>query len=65
MVAQPTLTTQKVAGQTLSDRVRPFLAEIAARATQTEQARCVPRENMDIIRDAGFVRAFVPASCWR
>jgi 4-hydroxyphenylacetate 3-monooxygenase len=62
MVTQPTITNQKVAGETLSDRVRPHLAEIAARAAQTEEARSVPRENIEIIRDAGFVRAFVPAA---
>jgi 4-hydroxyphenylacetate 3-monooxygenase len=46
--------------QTLAERVRPHLAEIASRAEKTEDARCVPRENMDIIVDAGFVRTFVP-----
>jgi 4-hydroxyphenylacetate 3-monooxygenase len=46
--------------ETLSDRVRPYLDEIASRADQTEDARSVPRENIEIIRNAGFVRAFVP-----
>ena len=46
----------------LSDRVRPHLAAISARAALTEEARSVPQENIDIIRDAGFVRAFTPAS---
>jgi len=46
--------------ETLSDRVRPYLDEIASRADQTEAARSVPRENIEIIRNAGFVRAFVP-----
>jgi len=45
---------------TLSDRVRPYLAEIASRADQTEDARSVPKENIDILVEAGFVRAFVP-----
>jgi alkylation response protein AidB-like acyl-CoA dehydrogenase len=44
----------------LSDRIRPHLETIAARAAETEAARSVPRENIDLIRDAGFVRAFVP-----
>ncbi len=46
--------------QTLSERITPHLAEIAARAQETEDARCVPAENIELIRNAGFVRAFVP-----
>jgi alkylation response protein AidB-like acyl-CoA dehydrogenase len=48
-------------GETLSDRVRPHLDAIASLAAQTEAARSVPPENVEIIRNAGFVRAFVPA----
>lgn len=47
----------------LSDNVRPHLDAIAKRAAATEAARMVPKENIDIIRDAGFVRALVPAQC--
>jgi 4-hydroxyphenylacetate 3-monooxygenase len=45
---------------TLSERVRPHLEAIASRADQTEEARSVPKENIEITTDAGFVRAFVP-----
>ena len=48
------------AGNTLSDRIRPHLAEIASRAAQTETARMVPAENIDLLREAGFVRALIP-----
>jgi alkylation response protein AidB-like acyl-CoA dehydrogenase len=48
------------AAGSLRDRVTPGLEDIAARASETEQARRVPVENIDIIRDAGFVRAFAP-----
>ena len=47
--------------ESLSDRIRPHLSEIAKRAAATEAARMVPVENIDLIRKAGFVRAFVPA----
>lgn len=54
---------EKAAGrETLSDRVRPHLAAIAKRSAAAELARMVPPENIDIIREAGFVRALVPAS---
>jgi 4-hydroxyphenylacetate 3-monooxygenase len=46
--------------QTLSDRVLPYLDDIASRADQTEDARRVPTENIDILVNAGFVRSFVP-----
>lgn len=46
--------------ESLSDRVRPHLAEIAKRAAATEEARMVPAENIEIIKNAGFVRSFVP-----
>ncbi len=46
--------------ESLSDRIRPYLAEIASRANATEEARAVPNENIEIARKAGFVRAFVP-----
>jgi alkylation response protein AidB-like acyl-CoA dehydrogenase len=48
--------------ESLSDRIRPHLAEIAKRAAATEAARTVPAENIELIRKAGFVRAFVPAA---
>lgn len=45
---------------TLRDLVTPRLGEIASRAAACEAARSVPVENIDIIREAGFVRAFAP-----
>lgn len=48
------------AGQTLSERVAPYLDEIASRAQATEDARAVPAENIALIKKAGFVRSFVP-----
>ncbi len=46
--------------QTLSERIRPHLGEIASRAQETEDARCVPEANIELIKQAGFTRAFVP-----
>ncbi len=50
------------ASPTLSQIIQPRLAEIAKRASQTEADRMVPAENIAAIRDAGFVRALVPAA---
>ncbi len=47
-------------GESLSERIRPFLDEIASRAQQTEDDRRVSKANIDLIRQAGFVRSFVP-----
>lgn len=46
--------------ESLADLVKPYLPEIAKRASATEAARMVPKENIDIIRKVGFVRALVP-----
>ena len=59
-VIETTDTAQAPEGGTLRERVTPRLPEIAARAAETEAARRVPNENIDIIREAGFVRAFAP-----
>jgi len=48
--------------ESLSDRIRPHLAAIAKRAAATEAARTVPAENIELIREAGFVRALLPAA---
>jgi 4-hydroxyphenylacetate 3-monooxygenase len=48
---------------TLSQLIEPYLPQIAARATATEAARMVPVENIDIIREVGFVRALIPEEC--
>ncbi len=53
--------TKPAARETLSERLRPHLEAIAKRAAATEAARAVPRENIDIIREVGFVRALIPA----
>ena len=43
-------------GETLSIAVRPHLDAIASLAAQTEAARSVPPENVEIIRNAGLLR---------
>jgi alkylation response protein AidB-like acyl-CoA dehydrogenase len=48
--------------ETLTERIKPYLAEIASRAAATEEARMVSVENIDIIRKVGFVRALLPAN---
>ncbi|MFA7588252.1 MAG: acyl-CoA dehydrogenase family protein, partial [Novosphingobium sp.] len=50
------------AGISLSEAVTPYLAQIASRSAATEQARMVPAENIAVIREAGFVRALLPAA---
>lgn len=51
---------REVPRKSLSEEIRPHLAEIAKRAAATEEARTVPRENIELIRKAGFVRALLP-----
>ncbi len=46
----------------LSERITPFLGEIAKRTSSTEQSRMVPPENIELVRQAGFVRALLPAA---
>jgi alkylation response protein AidB-like acyl-CoA dehydrogenase len=46
----------------LSDAITPFLGEIAKRSASTEATRMVPPENIELIRQAGFVRALLPAA---
>lgn len=62
MVANPKPSQTSYSTESLSDRIRPYLDEIASRAVATEKARMVPKENIELIRNAGFVRAFVPTS---
>ena len=47
---------------TLSENIRPFLGELGKRTAQTENARMVPPENIELVREAGFVRALLPAA---
>ena len=60
MVSRQYFMWEEQQRETLSDRIRPHLAEIASRASAVEDARAVPSENIDIIRKVGFVRSFVP-----
>src|SRR5579864_8192202 len=62
MVAEARTFPKSAPRETLSDRIRPHLAAIAKRAAATEAARMVPVENIDLIREAGFVRALLPAA---
>lgn len=62
MAAQLQMAAQAAGRETLSERVRPHLAAIAKRSVAGEAARMVPAENIEIIRQAGFVRALIPAS---
>jgi alkylation response protein AidB-like acyl-CoA dehydrogenase len=48
--------------ESLSERIAPYLAEIKKRSPETEKNRMVPPENIELIRNAGFVRSFVPKS---
>jgi 4-hydroxyphenylacetate 3-monooxygenase len=50
-----------VVHSSLSEAITPHLGEIAKRATATEEARMVPPENIARVKEAGFVRALVPA----
>lgn len=62
MVAQNITLPKPAVRESLSDRIRPHLAAIAKRAAATEAARTVPAEHIELIREAGFVRALVPAA---
>ncbi|MCD0447981.1 flavin-dependent monooxygenase [Actinocorallia sp. API 0066] len=46
---------------TLSDRIRELLPAIAERAPETERLRRVPDQTIAELREAGYLRAFVPA----
>jgi alkylation response protein AidB-like acyl-CoA dehydrogenase len=48
--------------ESLTERVRPHLAALATRAGVTEAARMVSAENIELIREAGFMRALLPAA---
>jgi alkylation response protein AidB-like acyl-CoA dehydrogenase len=54
--------TVKEKRQSLSEAVTPYLEEIAKRSPDTEKNRMVSKENIEIIRKVGFVRALLPAS---
>jgi 4-hydroxyphenylacetate 3-monooxygenase len=61
MVAEAKIVQQSVSRMSLSDRIRPHLGVIAKQAAATEAARVVSPENIALIREAGFVRALLPA----
>jgi 4-hydroxyphenylacetate 3-monooxygenase len=62
MVAEARTFPKSAPRESLSDRIRPHLAAIAKRAAATEAARTVPVGNIELIREAGFVRALLPAA---
>jgi alkylation response protein AidB-like acyl-CoA dehydrogenase len=62
MVAEARVVSKAAVRQSLSDRIRPHLGTIATRAAATEAARMVSVETIDLIREAGFVRALLPAA---
>jgi len=62
MVAEALTFPNTSKRESLSDRIRPHLAAIAKRANATEAARTVPAENIALIREAGFIRALLPAA---
>ena len=51
---------ERYEGRTLSDRISPYLEEIASRAAETEAARNLPAANMRHIVNAGFMRSLAP-----
>ena len=53
---------ERYAGSTLSERIAPYLKEIAGRANETEQGRAVPKANMRHVINAGFMRALAPSA---
>ena len=48
------------ARESILDGVRAAVPEIAARAADTETARCIPRENVERLRQAGLFRIVQP-----
>lgn len=59
-VEDQTAPTTPNEAMTLSERVAPYLEEIASRAQETEDNRKVSTEVIEMIKKAGFVRSFVP-----
>lgn len=62
MATQLKQVAAPVARKSLSDLIRPHLPAIAKRSAATETERMVSAENIALVKDAGFVRAFVPAA---
>lgn len=62
MATQLKLVSDPARNGSLSERIGPFLGEIAKRTVETEKSRMVPSENIELIREAGFVRALLPAA---
>jgi 4-hydroxyphenylacetate 3-monooxygenase len=61
MVAEAITLSKSRTHESLSELIRPHLDAIAKRANETETARTVPPENIALIREAGFMRALLPA----
>ncbi|MEH6518947.1 MAG: flavin-dependent monooxygenase [Halioglobus sp.] len=54
------ITTDKATSSTLLERLQDILPTIAANAIEAEQLRKVPHENIRLLKDVGFTRAFQP-----
>lgn len=54
-------TAQKQPPSSLVDRVEEILPALLARATETEQNRSVPAENIELLRSTGIFRSLVPS----
>lgn len=61
MSAEARTLSKSVRRESLAERIRPHLGAIAKRAAETEAARMVPKEHIALIREAGFMRALLPA----
>src|SRR5580658_9317676 len=61
MVAAARTLSKPATRESLSERIHPHLGTIAKRAAATEAARMVSKGNIELIREAGFMRALLPA----
>ena len=59
-VQETTVPSMHDDGTTLLERLHVILPQIAANAEKTEQARTVVDENIRLLKDIGFTRAFQP-----
>ena len=59
-VQETTVSSMHDDGTTLLERLHVILPQIAANAEKTEQARTVVDENIRLLKDIGFTRAFQP-----
>jgi 4-hydroxyphenylacetate 3-monooxygenase len=52
--------TSKNSQQSMTERIRGILPEIASRAERCEEMRMVPHENVAALRAAGYLRGMIP-----